>query len=264
MYTQCPECLTVFKLSSAELAAARGSVRCSHCNAVFDALPTLSEQLPAEPIGKLDRHSEQATPPQLGLPVFRPNRGAQGTLHFDPDDRPRAHERSSALPQFTRQRRSHRPGGNGRWILGSLILTLLLGGEIAWAERDLWINDSPLRPWIERACASLGCKVPLRRDDDLLQLASRDIRPHPSVPGALIISATLQNAAEFAQPFPVVEITLSDLDEQRIAMRRFRPQEYIGDAQALARGLAAGAKAPLVFEVADPGKSAVAFEFRFQ
>src|SRR5690606_35608935 len=188
MYTQCPECLTVFKLSSAELAAARGSVRCSHCNAVFDALPTLSEQLPAEPIGKLDRHSEQATPPQLGLPAFRPNRGAQGTLHFDPDDRPRAHERSSALPPFTPPRRSHRPGGNGRWILKSLILTLLLGGEIAWAERDLWINDSPLRPWIERACASLGCKVPLRRDDDLLQLASRDIRPHPSVPGALIIS----------------------------------------------------------------------------
>lgn len=264
MYTQCPECLTVFKLSSAELAAARGAVRCAHCNAIFDALPTLSEQLPAEPIGKLERHAEQATPPQLGLPVFRPTRGAQGSLNFDPDQRPRAHERASGPPQFARSRRHSRQRRNGRWIIGSAVLAVLLAGEVAWAERNLWINDSSLRPWLEKACMTLGCQVPLRRDDDLLQLASRDIRPHPSVPGALIISATLQNAADFAQPFPIVEITLSDLDEQRIAMRRFRPSEYVSDARVLAAGLAPAAKAPLVFEVADPGKSAVAFEFRFE
>jgi predicted Zn finger-like uncharacterized protein len=264
MYTQCPECLTVFKLGSAELAAARGAVRCSHCNAIFDALPTLSEQLPAEPIGKLERHVEQAAPPQLGLPVFRPTRGTQGSLNFDPDERPRAHERASGAPQFTRSRRHSRQRRNGTWIAGSLVLMLMLGGEIAWAERSLWINDPNLRPWLEKACAALGCQVPLRRDDDLLQLASRDIRPHPSVPGALIISATLQNAADFAQPFPTVEITLSDLDEQRIAMRRFRPNEYVSDPRILAAGLAPAAKAPLVFEVADPGKSAVAFEFRFE
>ena len=47
-------------------------------------------------------------------------------------------------------------------------------------------------------------------------------------------------------------------------MRRFRPSEYVSDPRALARGLAPGAKAPLVFEVADPGKSAVAFEFKFE
>lgn len=264
MYTQCPECLTVFKIGPAEIAAAHGSVHCSHCTALFNALPSLSEQLPAEPIGRLDRHPEHISPPQLGLPVFRPHRGGQGALFLDPEDRPRAHERASAPPQFTRSRRHAESRGNGIWIFGSFVLLLLLGTEIAWAERGLWINDSSLRPWIVDACAKLGCQPPLRKDDDLLQLASRDIRPHPSVPGALIISATLQNAGDFAQPFPVVEITLSDLDEQRIAMRRFQPREYISDPRALANGLAPDAKAPLVFEVADPGKNAVAFEFRFK
>lgn len=265
MYTQCPECLTVFKLGSAELAGAHGSVRCSHCNAIFDALPTLSEQLPAEPIGRLAHHPPLPSPPQLGLPVFRPQRGEQGALFVDPEVRPRAHERASASgpPQFTRHRGRAPRGGNGIWLFGSLLLLVLLAGEIAWAERQYWINDSNLRPYIASACARLGCEVPLRRDDELLQLASRDIRPHPSVPGALIISATLQNTADFPQPFPTVEITLSDLDEQRIAMRRFQPAEYVGDARALANGLAPAAKAPLVFEVADPGKNAVAFEFRF-
>lgn len=263
MYTQCPECLTVFKLGSAELAGAHGNVRCSHCNAIFDALPTLSEQLPSEPIGKLGKHPALPSPPQLGLPVFRPQRGDQGTFFIDSDERPRAHERSSAPPQFTRRKGSAPARGNGVWVFGSLILLVLLAGEVAWAERQFWINDSSLRPYIASACAKLGCEVPLHRDDGLLQLASRDIRPHPSVPGALIISATLQNSADFPQPFPTVEITLSDLDEQRIAMRRFRPAEYVSDSRSLANGLAPAAKAALVFEVADPGKNAVAFEFRF-
>ncbi len=264
MYSQCPECFTVFKISTAELAAAHGSVRCSHCNALFDALPSLSESLPAEPIDQLERHPQLPAPPQLGLPVFRPNRAAQGALYLDPDERPRAHERISGPPQFAHRRRQADRGSNGMWVFGSFVLLLVLGAEIAWAERDLWINDSSLRPAIVEVCARLGCNVPLRKNDELLQLASRDIRPHPSVAGALIISATLQNAGTFAQPFPTVEITLSDLDEQRIAMRRFSPEEYISDARALRAGLAPNAKAPLVFEVADPGKNAVAFEFKFE
>jgi predicted Zn finger-like uncharacterized protein len=263
MYAQCPECLTVFKLSGAELAAARGNVRCAHCNALFDALMTLSEHLPAEPIGTLDRHAEQRAPPQLGLPVFRPSAATmQGSLFFDPDEHLRASARAPSAPQFARARR-HAPRRNGPWIAGSIALLFALAGEVAWAERASWLDDVRVRPWLESACAKLDCRLPLRRDDDLLQLASRDIRPHPSVAGALIISATLHNVADFAQPFPTVEITLSDLDEHRIAMRRFSPSEYISDNRTLEGGLAPAANASLVFEVADPGKNAVAFEFKF-
>ena len=87
MYAQCPECLTIFKVSGAELAATLGSVRCGHCSAVFDALRTLTDQLPPEPIGNLETHPKEVAPPQLGLPVFRPN-PSQSAL-FDAEDRPR-------------------------------------------------------------------------------------------------------------------------------------------------------------------------------
>src|SRR3954467_6412737 len=113
MYTQCPECLTIFKLSGADLAATLGSVRCGHCNAVFDALRTLTDQLPPEPIGNLDPHPAQVAPPQLGLPVFRPNPG-QAALFFDPDERPRSAERP-VMPSFTRRARS-KTKRNGAWI----------------------------------------------------------------------------------------------------------------------------------------------------
>ena len=260
MYTQCPECLTIFKLSGAELAATLGSVRCGHCNAVFDALRTLTEQLPPEPIGTLEPHPSGIAPPQLGLPVFRPNPG-QSAMLFDPDDRPRAPERP-VTPAFTRRRHA-RVQRNGAWIAGSVLLLLTLGGQIAWAERAMWLDDARVRAWVDPACAKIGCRLPARHDVGALELLSRDIRPHPSVPGALIISATVRNDADFAQAFPSVEITLSDLDETRIAMRRFRPRDYVSDPRTIAAGLAPGATTALVFEVADPGKNAVAFEFKF-
>jgi len=261
MYTQCPECLTIYKLTGAELGAAHGSVRCGHCSAVFDALRTIVEQLPPEPIEGLVAHPAETDPPQLGLSVFRPNPG-QGTLLFDPEERPRIAERAAA-PTFTRRRRRQRAQRNGAWIAGCAMLLLALGVQVAWAERAQWIDDAHVRAWLDPACARLGCKLPARHDAGSLELISRDIRPHPSVAGALIISATVRNGAEFAQAFPIVEITLSDLDETRIAMRRFRPRDYVNDAKTINAGLAPGATAALVFEVADPGRNAVAFEFKF-
>ncbi len=263
MYTQCPECLTIYKLDGPELAAAHGSVRCAHCAAVFDALRTLALHLPPEPIERLEVHALHAAPPQLEAPVFRPA-PAQVSLFAEAADRARAAERSS-LPAFAKKRRrARRPRREWPWLAGCALLLLTLAGEIAWAEHARWIDDARARAWLEPVCATLGCRLPLRRDAATLQLLSRDIRPHPSVTGALIISATLRNDAAFAQAFPTVEISLSDLDEKRIAMRRFQPREYLGDTRALASGLAPGASTSLVFEVADPGRNAVAFEFRFE
>ncbi|HEX3849176.1 MAG TPA: zinc-ribbon and DUF3426 domain-containing protein [Steroidobacteraceae bacterium] len=43
VYTQCPKCETVFKLSAEVLRAAAGQVRCGRCGEVFSALARLSE-----------------------------------------------------------------------------------------------------------------------------------------------------------------------------------------------------------------------------
>ena len=46
MYTNCPECGTVFRISTTELRVAEGYVRCGHCSATFNALATLADELP--------------------------------------------------------------------------------------------------------------------------------------------------------------------------------------------------------------------------
>jgi predicted Zn finger-like uncharacterized protein len=269
MYSQCPECLTIYKLGATELSQGHGSVRCGHCAAVFDALRTLTEQLPPEPVNRLDEIAVDGALPQLSVPALRPtSTKQQGTL-FDPDDRlgrdkPARHVPPHVqTPAFARIRHLAPLRRNWPWRLGVGVLVLSLAAQISYAERAMLLDDARARPLLERVCGTIGCRLPLRHDPATLQLLSRDIRPHPSVANALIISATLRNDGSFPQAFPAVEITLSDLDENRIAMRRFSPQEYLGDSRAVSNGLAAGGTAALVFEVADPGKNAVAFEFKF-
>lgn len=255
MYAQCPECLTVYTLDTASLAQGHGSVRCGHCLMVFDALPSLSDTLPPEPFTGLPVQLPSAEPPQLVQPVFRP---------------PADHRNEDALPPavvtppaFARRVKTRRRTHDGRWLAGCALLTLLLAAQVAWAKRAMLTADPSTRPLLAHVCGSIGCKLPPVQDLSKLVLLSRDIRPHPSVPGALIISATIRNDANFVQPYPLIRISLSDLDENRIAMRRFRPAEYIADPKTRAAGLAPGETIAVALEVEDPGKNAVAFEFGF-
>ena len=263
MFTQCPECLTVYTLTPEKLAQGQGSVRCSHCSAVFDALRTLAESLPSRTM-RLDVHPMSANLPSLDMPVMRPTPENEGTkTPIDDLFAAQAEQRIQRSPEFTRARSTTHAAVVWPWRVGVALLIPLLLLQVGYAERYELLRNGLTRPWLDAICAHISCTLPLLHDADGLVLLSRDVRPHPSVSNALIISATLRNSTDHVQAFPTVEITLTDLDEHRIAMRRFRPQEYVGDARTIRAGLASGASSALVFEVADPGKSAVAYEFRF-
>ena len=47
MLTRCPHCQTAFRVATDQLRSHHGRVRCGNCNAVFNALDTLVEQLEA-------------------------------------------------------------------------------------------------------------------------------------------------------------------------------------------------------------------------
>ena len=86
MYTQCPECLTIYKIAAELLAQGRGSARCGHCAATFDVLRSLTETLPEEPFEELPLAATGDIPPQLSVPALRPQ-GQPQTLLFNPDER---------------------------------------------------------------------------------------------------------------------------------------------------------------------------------
>lgn len=257
MYAQCPDCLTVFSLDAAALAQSGGEVVCGNCDTPFDALQTLAEQLPPEPFRLLPGHEAAAAPPRLELAVYRPRPDLPEVV--EPPAVP------AFTPRFVHERRvPRRRERRWPWAVVCLLLALVLGAQLAWAKRDTLIADPAIGSWLRQGCAALGFELPLVRDVHRLHLVARDVQAHPSVPGALMISATVRNDAPFAQPYPVVSLVLSDADGHRVAMRRLHPSEYLDDTAAIRAGLAPGASAALLIEVADPGSRAVAFEFGFE
>ena len=58
MFTQCPKCETIFKLSAEVLRAAAGEVRCGRCGEIFNALSSLAEEPRAFSKGESPREQE--------------------------------------------------------------------------------------------------------------------------------------------------------------------------------------------------------------
>lgn len=179
-----------------------------------------------------------------------------------PDDEVEPADAAEPVYIPPRQRRIRR--SEWLWATGCTVLALALAAQIAWASRVALVRDPATQTQALRVCARLDCRLPPIRDTAKLELLSRDIRPDPDAVGALAITATFRNNAPYRQPWPIVVVELTDLDNNVVAMRRFRATEYMPDAARRGAGIAAGTTAAVAFEVADPGKRAVSFHFGFE
>ncbi len=148
-------------------------------------------------------------------------------------------------------------------IAASLALTLVLLGQYAWVERYQLAGIPTLRPVLDVICQHLGCDLPLRRNLGQVEIVEREVRDHPHVDDALLISASFVNRADFVQAYPLLEVSFSDVSGTPVAARRFRPAEYLSGQQHSAAGMRPGEQAYLMLEVADPGERAVSFQFEF-
>jgi predicted Zn finger-like uncharacterized protein len=147
------------------------------------------------------------------------------------------------------------------WTVTNIALIVLLLGQYTYFNRNDLSQYPDLRPWLTRFCALVSCNTPLRRDVSHINLANRIVQSHPSHPNALLIKATLVNEADFPQPYPLLEIRFSDLNNQLVAGRRFRPSEYLPANTSIQAGMPPHQPVHISLEVVDPGKEAVSFQF---
>jgi len=170
----------------------------------------------------------------------------------------------ASSPDFVQPERSPQSRRGNLWLwLAIPALTASLFLQIAVADRAQLAADPVWRPRIIALCDMLRCNVPAWREPTALHVTSREIRPHPSVPGVLLVTATFRNDAAFAQPWPQVQLSLTNLDGDSFGLRRFSPLEYLGSDPATSL-IGAGQSATITLEIVDPGRRAVAFGLDFR
>ncbi len=148
------------------------------------------------------------------------------------------------------------------WLAGITLLLGLLAIQYLYLDRTTLVRYPQMRPWVELLCQYTACGLPPRRDLGAIALLERDIHSHPQYQGALAITASMVNRADFAQPYPDLAVEMRDVDGKVVASRLFHPDEYLVGASSK-QPFAAHATAQLELDVVDPGPEAVGFEFTF-
>ncbi len=120
-----------------------------------------------------------------------------------------------------------------------------------------------LKPIITKLCKTFTCNYTGPREIKKIQLISRDIRVHPNTKGALLISATIINNANYQQPYPNFSVKLSNLSGKTTAVRFFTPSDYLGKLSNKLLLMPPKQPIRIALEVVDPGKDAINFEFKF-
>jgi len=143
------------------------------------------------------------------------------------------------------------------WALGTAILVLL----VVWQLKLFYFGDmaqsSTLRPVLESVCGVVGCSVPARSAAGKIELTSTRVAQHPDTPGAMRLTVSLINHAEFPQPLPPLELTLSEKTGQVVGQRIYRPAEYYGKKPALMKP---GEIETVFIDLAHPTTDAVGYE----
>ena len=155
----------------------------------------------------------------------------------------------------------------------TLVLTLLaivaLPVQLLVFQFDSWVKEPSYRPIYEQWCKVANCTLaPLR---DLSKIVSNRvvIRTHPTHDDATIIDVLMVNDAEFAQPFPLIEIMAMNERRELIAGRRFEPVEYLqgeflDGERTVSDLLPARTPVHVSFEVKNPDQSVTNFEVNYR
>lgn len=171
---------------------------------------------------------------------------------------------SRAMPSFARVASAANKGPRERWIVAVVVaLAVLLILQLLLADRARLSADARWRPTLHALCAALFCELPPWREPAAFTLLQRDVRQHPSILGALRVSATFRNDARWSQPWPRLRLTLSDANGRPAGERDFRAEDYLG-GPASQPELASGESATVAMDILEPAAQIVGYDFSFR
>jgi predicted Zn finger-like uncharacterized protein len=147
------------------------------------------------------------------------------------------------------------------WFVAAGLLLFVLAAQAVHFWRDDLSHNPAVGPWLMGAYAALG--IPLAPPADLAAFELRQLGAASDglQAGRIKLRASVVNRAAFAQPLPVLRLSLQDRFGSTIGTRDLEPAEYLPGGAGPPSGLLAPsqrADAEVVF--VDPGRDAVGFE----
>ena len=133
----------------------------------------------------------------------------------------------------SRRRRSSRLSAMF-WRTACVLAGLALVLQALWWWRTPLATYVPvLRPVYEKVCAGLGCAAGYVRRPTQLSIESSSMHPEAlaradSDAQRMVLTALLRNRAEHPQPWPTIELSLTDFSDTVVVRRLIEPQEYLG------------------------------------
>src|SRR5438552_14060856 len=253
-YTRCPGCLTVFRVTPAQLALRDGQVRCGHCRTVFNGYAQMISLAPL-PRESMEPDDLALGPPTVTLrsaraldpvpdssraipePSFRTDapdvtRTPKGTIRTITD--------TDAAQRFTSDKRPRQKTRLERrmWAVAVPVLVALLIGQALFHFRDALAAHWPAsKPGLTLFCRAAGCAIRPPRDIAGLAIDASDLQTDPAHKGLLILSATIRNRATIALAYPYLELTLTDSNDQVVVRRALAPSEYASGTADIAGGI---------------------------
>lgn len=152
-----------------------------------------------------------------------------------------------------------RPKGlrNLWWGLLTLGIFILLVWQAKYILVEKYAQHQTYRRYLEVFCRVATCQLLPMQDTSLVILTSVAIDLHPVVPDAILVNVKLVNEAAFAQPYPNLQLTLTDRAGRIVGRRTFLPDDYLAEGQHNMLGI--GEFGAVKLELAHPHKVAVGF-----
>ena len=144
------------------------------------------------------------------------------------------------------------------WPAAVAVAALVLVVQVVDHYRDQLAASARFNRPLTALYAALG--VHLVPHWDLRAYDVRQLGADVDPSGTITVRASIKNAAQQAQPLPLLRVTLQDRFGNRIASRDVEPRAYLPRSIPAASFLSAGQRIDAQMGFVDPGASAVGFE----
>jgi len=264
--TQCPVCLTQFRVGHEQLSIANGQVRCGSCmhsfNASKNSLSPVDPSVSGHPLSSenlTEKPGERftPTPDSYQKPIKNSVSESQYTLKEveNPNIGISAEPVTLQAPELISKRF---PYG---WFSLCILAIVCFGIQYSWFNRaELYWNYPDTHAVIDSVCTKIDCKIPSRHAINEIENQSILVTPHPKFEGAMQVNLILNNRAEFEQNFPAIHLKFTDLKGRLVADRTMQPREYLDVNQLTSLTMPIQQPQQITLEIMSPGTRAVNYQ----